>query len=272
MHTFKSAVVLGLASLAAGRLGARDGGKGRSDGSSKSGGPGPSSGSSGSGGSSIQLDAQQIAALRVLGKEPVDFRLPGSLPNPALPAGTDLLPGIEHIVMIMQENHSWDNIWGTLDRPDTDGLQLDVKTKKPIVTQKYANGSIQHAYQMPETCQPTANGPTQNWLSSHEQYNNGSMDGFVIGGGIKPIAMGYFVEEQLPFTHSIGKTFPIGDRFFCSVLGQTWPNRMYLIGATSMGVVNTGQVDDIGLIPPGGTIFNTLDKFNISWENYVANS
>jgi len=53
----------------------------------------------------VSLDDQQIAALRVLGKLPVDFRLPGSLPNPALPAGTGLLPGIEHIVMPMMENH-----------------------------------------------------------------------------------------------------------------------------------------------------------------------
>lgn len=219
----------------------------------------------------VDLDASQIAALRVLGKLPIDFRLPGSLPNPAQQAGTDMLPGIEHIVMLMMENHSFDNIWGLLDRPDVNGLQVDHKTNKPIATQKYANGSIQHMYQMPETCQPSSNGPTQNWLSSHQQFDNGIMDGWVIGGGIKPIAMGYFVAEQLPFTHSLGKTFPIGDNFHCSTLGQTWPNRMYLIAGTSMGMTSTGQAGDAELIPPGGTIFTTLDKFNISWENYVQN-
>jgi phospholipase C len=220
----------------------------------------------------VTLDDQQIAALRVLGKLPADFRLPGSLPNPAQPAGTDLLPGIEHIVTLMMENHSWDNIWGLLDRPDTDGLQVDYKTNKPIATQTYANGSIQHLYQMPETCQPNGNGPTQSWLSSHQQFNNGSMNGWVTAGGeAKPIAMGYFVEEQLPFTHSLGKVFPIGDRYFCSTLGQTWPNRMYFIAGTSMGMVNTGQSGDATLVPPRGTIFTTLDTFNISWENYVQN-
>lgn len=209
------------------------------------------------------LDLSMIEALRVLGKSPSDLRYPGSVPNPNFQPGTDLLPGIEHIVMLMMENHSFDNIWGTLDRPDVDGYPH----QQPVFTQMYANGTIQHLYVMPKTCTSDVNGPTQNWLSSHMQYDNGSMDGFVIGGGYKPIAMGYFTAEQLPFTHSLGETFPIGDRYFCSVLGQTWPNRMYLIAGTSMGTVNTGQ-NITGLNPPSGTIFNSLDKYGISWINY----
>ncbi|RFU36318.1 hypothetical protein B7463_g113, partial [Scytalidium lignicola] len=221
--------------------------------------------------SNVHLDPSIVEALEVLGKTPNQLRQPGSVPNPGHKPGTDLLPGIDHIVMLMMENHSFDNIWGTLDRPDIDGFDINHKTGKPVATvaQKYTNGSTQDLYPMPKTCQPTSNGPTQNWLSSHTQYNNGSMDGWVVGGGEKPIAMGYFTEDQLPFTHALGKTFPIGDRFFCSLLGQTWPNRMYLIGATSMGMVATGQ-NITGLLPPRGTIFNMFDDYNISWANYVA--
>lgn len=168
------------------------------------------------------LTPSMIEALAALGKTPKDLRMPGSLPNPKLPAGTDMLPGIEHIVMIEFENHSWDNIWGTLEREGNDGFKFN-STGQPIpnVVQRYANGSIQELYKMPDTCAPTANGPTQNWMSTHQQMDNGSMDGFVIGGGIKPIAMGYWTEDQLPFFHSIGKTFPINDRFFGSCPGQT---------------------------------------------------
>ena len=168
--------------------------------------------------------------------------------------------------MLMMENHSFDNIYGTLDRPDVDGFQFG-KDGQPTFTQKYANGTIQHLYNMPKTCTSDEKGPTQNWLSSHTQYNNGSMDGFVVGGGIKPIAMAYMNPKQLPFTHSIGQIFPVADRFFCSVLGQTWANRKYLIAGTSMGDVNTGQTN-ANMQPPAGTIFNTLDKFGISWTNY----
>lgn len=216
------------------------------------------------------LDAETLAALKALGKTAKDFRMPGSLPNPHAPAGSDQLEGIDHIVMLMMENHSYDNIWGTLDRPDADGFPLDPHTGKPSATNAFANGTLLHAYELPMTCirTPGSSAPTQNWVSSHLQFNNGSMDGFVTGNGPKPISMGYFTPEQLPFTHSIGRTFPIGDRFFCSVLGQTWPNRMYLIGATSLGIVDTGQ--NLTGLPVVDTIFDRLDQHGISWRNYVS--
>lgn len=216
------------------------------------------------------LDQGMIEALQALGKDPRDFRHPGSLPNPDKQAGSDQLAGIDHIVMLMMENHSYDNIWGTLDRPDADGWPIDHCTGEPSSTNKFANGTILHAWEMPETCQrtPSDEAPTQSWVSSHLQYDNGSMDGFVTGNGLKPISMGYFTKKLLPFTHSIGEIFPIGDRFFCSVLGQTWPNRMYLIGGTSLGIVNTGQA--IFTLPVVDTIFTRLDQYNISWKNYVV--
>jgi phospholipase C len=219
--------------------------------------------------SSAIPDINQTAALEALGKTAADFRLLGSLPNPDYEAGTDMLPGIEYIVMLMMENHSFDNIWGTLDREDVDGFTLD-SDGNPIETQEYANGTVQHLYVMPNTCNSDNNGPTQNWLSSHEQYDNGSMDGFVVGGGYKPISMGYYTEEQLPFTHSLGQTFPISDRFFCSLLGQTWPNRMYLMAGTSMGIVDTDQWSALIQVAPSGTIFDTLDNYDIGWVNYAS--
>lgn len=216
------------------------------------------------------LDASMLDALRVLGKSSKDFRLPGSLPNPKKPAGSDGLPGIDHIVVLMMENHSYDNIWGTLDRPDAEGFPIDHKTGKPSPTNKFANGTILHAWEIPETCQrtPGTDAPTQNWVSSHLQYDNGSMDGFVTGNGVKPISMGYFTKDKLPFTHSIGEIFPIGDRYFCSVLGQTWPNRMYFIAGTSVGIVNTGQ--NLTGLPVVDTIFDRLNQYKISWRNYVV--
>jgi phospholipase C len=51
------------------------------------------------------------------------LRQPGSLPNPKLPLGTDTLPRIEHIVVLMQEDHSYDNYLGMLRRPGADGFR-----------------------------------------------------------------------------------------------------------------------------------------------------
>jgi hypothetical protein len=71
--------------------------------------------------------ASQLEALRVLGRSAT--RLPDSLPNPALPAGTDTMPEFEHVVVLMLENHSYDNILGMLglgpgEQPRGDGFAL----------------------------------------------------------------------------------------------------------------------------------------------------
>ena len=214
------------------------------------------------------LDPHTVKALRVLGKKPCDFRLPGSVPDPTRPAGTDMLGGIDHIITVMFENHSFDNIYGTLDRDDAEGFPMDPCTSQPTTSNPFENGTLLQSYKMPMTCVRCDSGPSPNWLSSHDQYNNGSMDGFVLGNGVKPCHMGYFTPEQLPFQHSLAKIFPLGDRYFCSVLGQTWPNRMYAIGATSLGIVDTGQ--NLTGRPIAPTIFDNLDTYGISWRNYVA--
>ena len=75
---------------------------------------------------------------------------PDSLPNPALPEGTDTLPQIEHIVVLMMENHSYDDHFGMLKRGDgfklgSDGLPLDANL--------YTDGKLLKAFHMPSTCQ-----------------------------------------------------------------------------------------------------------------------
>jgi phospholipase C len=146
------------------------------------------------------------------------------------------MPEIEHIVLVMLENHSYDNVFGRLGHGD--GLP----THNGIVTASnpYSNGSVQHAFEMPNTCQ--AGNISQQWNISHTAYNNGSMDGFVSAID-SPESMGYLTSRHLPFTLDLANHFPIGDRWFCSVLGQTWPNRMYLyvVFCPTMVVLDIGN-------------------------------
>src|SRR6187402_1120654 len=115
----------------------------------------------------FNLDDHTIAALKVLGKSPAEYRGPGSLPDPRFPPGTHLLGEIKHIVFIMLENHSLDNILGTLDRPDFDGYPVDRCTGKPAVWNPFANGTRLWAYEANQTCirTPGSDAPTQNYLS-----------------------------------------------------------------------------------------------------------
>lgn len=178
-----------------------------------------------------QSDEDIAAALFALGREFDSFRQPGTRPFPYLPEGTDTIPGIEHIVFLMMENHSFDNVFGMLGRGD--GL-IKGFDGKVLNTNPYLNGSLQHAFSMPNTCQLPSR-PSQEWLASHNAFDNGTNQGFVrtpisitipdIVGGV---AMGYYTDYHLPFTYSLAEQFPIGDRFFCSVMSQTWPNRRYV--------------------------------------------
>jgi phospholipase C len=193
------------------------------------------------------------------------LRRPESLPYPNLPAGTDTIPQIKHIVVLMMENHSYDNKLGMLRRPDADGFTLG-KNGKPLAQNPYRNGNIQHAFHMPTTCQNHS--PSQSWLNSHVQFDNGKNDGFVKSGS-GPVSMGYWKGTDQPFYYSLAKVFPIGDRYFCSVLGQTYPNRRYLMSATSIG-----QVDDTlpkaTDYPANGTIFDHLDSAGVTWRDYYS--
>ena len=164
------------------------------------------------------------AALRALGR--TALRAPGSRPFPNLPAGADTMPGIQHIVVLMMENHSYDNLFGMLGRGDGFTLGPD---GLPTATNPYPNGQLQHAFRMPTTCQLPSQ-PSQEWQATHTAYDGGKMDGFVrakvsqgssqISGGV---AMGYWTGEDLPFTYSLAQAFPVGDRWFSSVLSQTTP-------------------------------------------------
>src|SRR5947209_5961044 len=210
------------------------------------------------------------AALAALGHR--RLRQPDSLPFPALPAGADTIPQIEHIVVLMLENHSFDNFLGMLGRGD--GFRLG-RDGQPTATNPYADGRLQRAFRMPTTCQLHAK-PSQEWRASHVQFDGGRNDGFVISDS-GPVSMGYWTRDDLPFTYDLATKFPIGDRWFASVLAQTDPQRRYLIAATSSGMTDDigtspgNIVPDVNLAAPAnGTIFDRFTTHGISWTDYTA--
>jgi len=91
--------------------------------------------------------------------KPKPLRRPGSLPHPHLPPGTDTLPKIEHILVLMMENHSYDNYFGLLGRGD--GFRLDHQGR-PTDSNPDGQGNAVHAFRMPTTCQLPRE-PSQGW-------------------------------------------------------------------------------------------------------------
>jgi phospholipase C len=66
----------------------------------------------------------------------------------------------------------------------------------------------------------------------------------------------------------MAKRFPIGDRYFCSVMAQTYPNRRFLIAGTALGDISTDGSGISTVDAPNGTIFDRLNQYGISWKDY----
>jgi len=187
-------------------------------------------------------------------------RQAGSRPRPDLPVGIDRVPKIEHIVVVMMENHSFDNILGLIGRGDGFTLGPD---HRPTAKNPDGHGNLVRAFHMPTECQ--TKGVGNDWKASHEAYDNGTCRGFVTGTTAE--AMGYFTDEDLPFTCGVARVFPIADRYFCSAMAQTDPNRRYLIAGTSLGLI-----DDTfpPALPPNGVIFDQFNQHSITWKDYYS--
>ena len=208
----------------------------------------------------------------------------GSRPQPARPAGIDLLPQIKHIVVLMMENHSYDNYLGMLPGRG-EGFPL-TPDGRPDVFNDTADGEAVRAFPLPSTVQHQGV-PCQSWHATHQQWGEGKCDGFVTSAqevqaaaragtaadpvdtapAVATVGMGYWSERDLPFYYGLARTFPLADRWFSSCLGPTFPNRRFLIAGTAHGLIDDSPYDLLDY-PPAGTIFDLLTEHGISWANY----
>ena len=187
---------------------------------------------------------------------------PDTLPHPSIPAGTDTIPQIEHVVIYMQENQSFDHYFGSLGRGDG----FTYANGSPTNSNVDAGGKTVTVFHEPSTCD-TISGD-HSWNGTHLSWNHGAMDGFAKVSGDH--VMGFYDGTNLPFYHSLASTFPLCDRWFSSVPGPTHPNRRFLQAGTSAGLtvtdINAVLADPIA---PNGTIWDRLDAHGITWKDYA---
>jgi phospholipase C len=198
------------------------------------------------------------------------LRQPDSLPDPTRPAGTPTgaLP-FDHIVVLMMENHSFDNLLGAAalrGQPAADGLTFNGAG----VAQNTNPGPAGPVRSFPFPSTAQGSNVSQTWDATHQQIDGGLMDGFVtsVNGADQP--MGYWDSDVLPFPYSLATTFTLANRWFCSAPCQTFPNRRFLMAGTASGDIAT-SVQSLTLPPPAnGTIFDRLHQHGISWRNYFV--
>ena len=211
------------------------------------------------------------SAWRAAGALAAKQRVPDSLPNPRVPAGTvdEGLP-FDHIVVVMMENHSFDNLLGALSRSGlkhADGLRFTHRGEA-LNANPGPNGEGQvRSFVLPTTAQaPSVN---QSWNATHIQIDGGKMDGFPRSVGCNE-PMGYWTEDVLPFAYSFARTFTVANRWFCSAPCQTYPNRRFLMAGTAYGNIATDNESLQDPPPPNGTIFDRLEAYDVSWRNYFT--
>ncbi|MDH4148639.1 MAG: alkaline phosphatase family protein [Acidimicrobiia bacterium] len=203
--------------------------------------------------------ASLIALIGLLG--PADraaARTAGAGPEPRTP--------IEHVVTLMQENHSFDNYFGTY--PGADGIPEG--TCMPIDPQAPGSRCLRPAY--------LGNQPIVDLGHTAEifdrQYLDGSMQGFVSAFRSERVeagqqAMGYYDDRDLPFYWNVADEYVLFDRFFTSAAGGSVWNHFYWVA----GQPGNPEGD---LMRPEGfehvvTIFDRLEEAGVSWKFYVEN-
>jgi phospholipase C len=169
---------------------------------------------------------------------------------------------ITHVVVVMQENRSFDHYFATL--PDT---HPDVERIPEAYGSYDLAGETVRPFHLDSTC--LEDDPPHQWIPMHIAWNGGAMDGFVDAAAVRGsnghYAMGTYDETDLPFYHWLARTFALSDRYFGSVLGGTWSNRDYLYAASSYGVRDTGE----RAITEARTIFDALDDAGVEWGSYT---
>jgi phospholipase C len=191
--------------------------------------------------------------------------------KPDQPEGSDQIPQISNIVVVMMENHTYDSLLGML--PNGGGFTLGTNGQptnsnpwpKNSVIAPPSKKAVLSSFPMPTPCQVDAH-PYNTWEAGHTSYAGGKMDGFVKSQS-GPVSMGYYDSSLMPFVNSLASTFPVCTRFFSSVMAQTYPNRRYLMAGTSNGLISDTLKSDV---PANGTIFEVLNDNDIEWRNYYA--
>jgi phospholipase C len=180
------------------------------------------------------------------------------------------LHDVKHVVLLMQENRSFDHYFGTMAgvRGFEDPEALPLPNGRSVFYQP--DEMNPHGYLLPfhldthSTNVQKIPSTSHAWSVQHEAWNGGRMDRWLpahrkADGAHGPYCMGYYNRDDIPFQYALAEAFTVCDAYHCSVMGPTWPNRMYWM---------TGTIDPEGR--NGGPILtNTAPEDGFTWTTYA---
>jgi phospholipase C len=191
----------------------------------------------------------------------------------AIPANhrTGSIEDVEHIVVLMQENRSFDHYFGTLRGVRGFGDPRPVKQDngKSIWHQSDGTKDVLPFH-------PTADdlgmqfleGLPHSWPDGQHAYNGGKYDKWVPAKGTTTMA--YLTREDIPFHYALADAFTVCDAYHCSFIGSTDPNRYYMwSGCTGNDGTGGGPVLDNSELGYGWTTYpERLEQAGVSWKIY----
>jgi phospholipase C len=151
---------------------------------------------------------------RMLGGESADAAT-------TLPAPQD--SGIEHIVVLMMENRSFDHFLGWLPSvaPDVDGRQSGL-----TYLDRYRVPHRTHHLEVMASC--GFQDPDHSYEGGRVELNRGKCNGWLRAGNNDSLSIGYYERADLPFLGQAATDWTTFDRYFAAVMAETYPNRFYM--------------------------------------------
>ncbi len=160
---------------------------------------------------------------------------------------------IDTFVVLMMENRSFDHYLGWL--PGADGRQAGLKFTDNT-------GKTHYTHRLTTDFQGCSFlDPDHSWDGGRTELDGGRMDGFLKAQS-DVFSIGYYAKDDLGFTPHVAQAFTVFDRFFCSLLASTYPNREYMHAAQSYGNIDNSTPSLPGF--PDTTIFNALSRKGVS--------
>lgn len=206
------------------------------------------------------------------------------------PAGSGI-EAVEHVVVLMQENRSFDHYFGAY--PGVRGFDDHSRSKLGAFAQPWPGGTSPHLLPykldhatLQDQCAGNSDIPIHDWTPQHDSWANGRMDAFVSthararydGPSQGPLVMGYLDRTDIPLQWALADAFTICDAYHASVIGPTMPNRLYaLSGTIDPAGKNGGPVittPDVGQAPDAvsscdwKTTFEALSENRVDWKVY----
>jgi phospholipase C len=175
---------------------------------------------------------------------------------PALPLPNPDASGIEHIVVVMMENRSFDHLMGWL--PGANGTQAGLAYTD-------SQGIAHPTHNLTDFVGCAHPDPDHSYTGGRSEVDDGKMDGWLRTSTNDNFCIGYYTEAQLPFLNGFARNYTTLDNYFASILGPTFPNRIFSYAAQTDRVSNTV---DLCSLP---TIFDSLRAAHVSCKYYFSN-